>query len=315
MTEELPTIRQRAEERLQSLTSTGGIGVYDADDLLRDIAALLSTLAVERAARERAEEDNAVLLGALRDIDNSCSRPAHIQRLLNRIQEAEHPGRALMAELTRRMSGLERERDEAQAKIDAASAFLTKLEFELATIRQEVTQLTQERDNAIANQQRWLEAAETEHAARLEAEDEAAALRQALFSIRKDVHFAHTTVNSPGKWDVLCEEIKRQVDAVTPNGAAGARVLSELARLRAALEQEQAKNKAWEVVASGMADVIRERGEALEPFARFCAVYDKGYALQAQRDEDAVYQFSDAVITLGDLRRAAETHKQSEEPQ
>jgi hypothetical protein len=45
--------------------------------------------------------------------------------------------------------------------------------------------------------------------------------------------------------------------------------------------------------------------EALEPFARFQGGYDKGYALQAQRDEDVVFAFSDATITLGDLRRAA----------
>jgi hypothetical protein len=121
MSEDQPTLRDRAEERLQGLTSTGGIGVYDADDMLRDIAGLLSTLAVERAARERAED---------------CTE-WYVQSAL------KHQ--------------------------ETASAHYAR-----------VRELTQSRDNAIANQQRWLEAAETEHAARLEAEAEAAGLRKAL---------------------------------------------------------------------------------------------------------------------------------------
>lgn len=44
--------------------------------------------------------------------------------------------------------------------------------------------------------------------------------------------------------------------------------------------------------------------DALAPFAAFCEVYDRGRTIQGTKDEDIVYQFSDAVITLGDLRRA-----------
>jgi hypothetical protein len=62
---------------------------------------------------------------------------------------------------------------------------------------------------------------------------------------------------------------------------------------------------------TAVADRDRYR-EALEPFARFREVYDKGYALQAQRDEDVVFAFSDATITLGDLRRAAEVLREDD---
>lgn len=79
--------------------------------LRRDIELLIDE-------RDTAVEDNAVLLTALRDIDYSRDElPERVQRLLDRISEAEHPGQALMGELTRRLSA-------AQGVVDVARAAL-----------------------------------------------------------------------------------------------------------------------------------------------------------------------------------------------
>lgn len=86
-------------------------------------AALMAELSAVRAELVTAREDNAMLLSALREIDFDYDKLSpRNQRLLNRIREAEHPGRALMAELTRRMSDLERERDAARAELGAVKA-------------------------------------------------------------------------------------------------------------------------------------------------------------------------------------------------
>jgi hypothetical protein len=69
-------------------------------------------------------------------------------------------------------------------------------------------------------------------AERLAATAEAAMLRQALMSIRKDVHFAHRTVDSDGKWDTLCNEVMSQIDNVTPNGTPGAEMLRDYRHAR-----------------------------------------------------------------------------------
>lgn len=63
-----------------------------------------SLLSAERERARLAEEDNAILLACLRDIEYGCDwMPERIQALLDTIQQAEHPGRTLMGELTRRM--------------------------------------------------------------------------------------------------------------------------------------------------------------------------------------------------------------------
>jgi hypothetical protein len=66
---------------------------------------------------------------------------------------------------------------------------------------------------------------------------DAAALRQALFSIRKAAHFARETVDSEGKWESLCESIIRTVDSVTPNNAPGADILNAILTLQVAWDQ------------------------------------------------------------------------------
>lgn len=86
-------------------------------------AALLAELSAVSAELVTAREDNAMLLNVLREIDFDYDKLSpRAQRLLNRISEAEHPGRALMGELMKRMSALERERDAARAGLKAAKA-------------------------------------------------------------------------------------------------------------------------------------------------------------------------------------------------
>lgn len=86
--------------------------LWDGDTYLADCGAGIE-------GKEKAEaiqagfttlrEDNAMLLIALREIDYSSGElPPRIQRLLDRIREAEHPGRTLMAELTKRQSDMRR---------------------------------------------------------------------------------------------------------------------------------------------------------------------------------------------------------------
>ncbi len=66
---------------------------------------------------------------------------------------------------------------------------------------------------------------------------DAAALRQTLISIRKAVHFAHDTIDRPGKWDLLCRSIMRDIDAVTPNHAPGANILTAIGKMQIAWDQ------------------------------------------------------------------------------
>lgn len=65
----------------------------------------------------------------------------------------------------------------------------------------------------------------------------AAALRQALISIRKAVHFAYRTVDSEGKWDLLCMSIIAIIDDVTPNNAPGADILTAIMKLQGAWDR------------------------------------------------------------------------------
>lgn len=94
-------------------------GTEPAQDPTAD-ATLVAEMSALRAELEAAKEDNAALLAALREIDSSEWLPPRVQHLLNRISVAEHPGRALTAELTRRMSDLEQERDAAVAVVAVA---------------------------------------------------------------------------------------------------------------------------------------------------------------------------------------------------
>ncbi len=66
---------------------------------------------------------------------------------------------------------------------------------------------------------------------------DAAALRQALVSIRKHVHFANETIDSEGKWQELCLSVMRIVDGVTPNNAPGADILNAIMVLQMAWDQ------------------------------------------------------------------------------
>jgi hypothetical protein len=70
------------------------------------------------------------------------------------------------------------------------------------------------------------------------AEAEAGLLYKTLQEIRRDVRFAHVTIDNDGKWAALCEDIMVMIDKVTPNHTAGAteaRRLWDEARARAAL--------------------------------------------------------------------------------
>lgn len=95
----------------------------------------------EQAELAAAREDNAMLLSVLREIDFDYDKLSpRNQRLLNRISEAEHPGRALMGEWTKRMSDLARERDEAvafeedyKARLETAHTALEQLVNEIPT--------------------------------------------------------------------------------------------------------------------------------------------------------------------------------------
>lgn len=93
-------------------------------------AALVAELSALQAELLAAKEDNAALLIALREIDSSEWLPPRVQCQLDLIRQAEHPGRALMAELTRRMSELERERDAARAVVETARSTLGAPLFE-----------------------------------------------------------------------------------------------------------------------------------------------------------------------------------------
>lgn len=87
--------------------------LWDGDTYLADCGAGIE--GKEKAEAIQASfvalrEDNAMLLSVLREVDFDFDKLSpRNQRLLNRIQQAEHPGRTL----TKRMSDLERERDAA----------------------------------------------------------------------------------------------------------------------------------------------------------------------------------------------------------
>lgn len=66
---------------------------------------------------------------------------------------------------------------------------------------------------------------------------DAAALRQALVGIRKATHFAYRTVDSEGKWELLCMSIIAMVDAVTPNNAPGADLLRAISAMQVAWDR------------------------------------------------------------------------------
>lgn len=107
--------------------------LWDGDTYLADCGVRSEGESNAKAIRDgfaALREDNAALLIALREIDSSQPLPSRVQRLLNRIREAEHPGRALMGELTRRMSDLEQERDAARGVVEAARSTLGAPLFE-----------------------------------------------------------------------------------------------------------------------------------------------------------------------------------------
>lgn len=64
--------------------------------------------------RDAAIEDNAGLLAILREIDLTCSRPGHIQVLLEQVRSSEHPGRALMARATAELTAARELKDWAR---------------------------------------------------------------------------------------------------------------------------------------------------------------------------------------------------------
>lgn len=68
-----------------------------------EIAAAIGDIAYWQGRAERAEADNAALLGILRDLDYTRS-PERAQRLLDQVRETEHPGRALMADMTAQLA-------------------------------------------------------------------------------------------------------------------------------------------------------------------------------------------------------------------
>lgn len=68
-----------------------------------EIAAAIGDIAYWQQRAERAEADNAALLGILRDLDYTHS-PERAQRLLDHVRESEHPGRALMADITAQLA-------------------------------------------------------------------------------------------------------------------------------------------------------------------------------------------------------------------
>lgn len=108
------------------------------------------------------------------------------------------------------------------------------------------------------------------------------------------------------------DELKTRLSSAEAEAAAlrqALRAISTLRRRNDGFAAVRIASDALEESDAGAALLARLASltAALEPFARFCAVYDKGYVLQAQRDEDVVFAFSDASLTLGDLRRAAET--------
>lgn len=110
-------LAQQAEKEVAFLRWMAERAQLDVDAIKAELPLLRQDIERLIAERDAAEEDNAVLLAALRDIEYGCDwMPERLQRLLNRISEAGHPGRELMGELTRRMSDLEHERDEAEKK-------------------------------------------------------------------------------------------------------------------------------------------------------------------------------------------------------
>lgn len=57
---------------------------------------------------------------------------------------------------------------------------------------------------------------------------EAGLLYKTLQEIRRDVHFAHRTVDHSGKWEDLCTSLLRQINNVTPNHTTGAKEAQQL---------------------------------------------------------------------------------------
>lgn len=110
--------------------------------------------------------------------------------------------------------------------------------------------------------------------------------------------------------------LKRDLDVERERATKAKREWAELLQdrdriatlLQQTVREREEKNAAWEAIAGGMADVIRARGEALEPFARFYRA-SEGVGV---RDDFVVLRDPDAVITYSDLRRAAEVLKQGE---
>jgi chromosome segregation ATPase len=95
-------------------------------------------------------------------------------------------------------------------------------------VRRHRTDYNHAQQRAKATAKALVEQQEALQAERDAARAEVAALRAALVDIRKDVHFVHTTVYSPGKWSELCEDVLRRIDAVTPNNHAGKAILAAL---------------------------------------------------------------------------------------